>query len=597
MLVHAGSQFTVIGTPGDGESPVMTVGRNGFSASNKDSTLDWSVFAHEWGHYLVRRLVGGGASFILNNQGQSLNEGWADLLGVFMAVREDHVTGPDTPGLSSSYASGAYTNRDYFFPVTVIAGTAPADAHFYGVRRWPYGPSNPFTFRHIEHGEPFPGPASDFYDWKSRSMFNSEVHSAGEVWAATVWDCFRDIYALRAERGFQTNRRVLAEYIVAGLMATPSNPTFTEARDGLLAAVRAADRDDYDICRAAFAGRGLGAGAVSPERFAMDHAGVVESFDDGPLALSLIESHLDDSIRPVDGDGILDGTGEIGNLKLVVRNTGFETVRRALLRAPSSGRYRVLDRAPRVLTNLAPGQDAVVNFPVSLRHDAHYDDTPFALDYDLRAGRGVHRRDRIGFSHRTHFDIEPWKGADGAEFPETFSDWTIVSDQSALDFFSRLANPTWERAERPDAPGDHAYRLGERYAGFDVALVSPALTIPPGPGADLEIQFDHAFNFVDDVPPVGTVHKGEGLVEVSADGGETWTVLASFSGESPGYPALAGEQLNLGAGFDGATVHVRFRLLSRGTFQPVEQAWFLDNIFFLGQAGEPFTRVVPEDGS
>lgn len=592
MIVHAGSMTTVIFTPGDGESPVMTLGRNSFTTSNKDFGLDWTVFAHEWTHYMVRRLVGGGVAFLENNQGRSLNEGWADLVGMFVSVREDDITGPGVPGLTSSYAVGAYGNRDYFFPVPVIAGTAPADSHFYGIRRWPYGPSNPFTFAHIEHGVPLPGPASDFYDWKGRSRFNSEVHTAGEIWAAATWDCFRNIFDQRAARGFETNRQTLAEYIVAGMLATPPNPTFTEARDGLLATMRAADRGDYEICRSTFAARGLGAGAVSPERFAADHAGVVESFDEGPLAMSLVASSLDDSIRSRDADGILDGPNEKGVLTVVLRNSGFETIRRAFLTVRTTADYRVTGRPSLTFTNVAPGEDITAEFPVMLRHGRHYDPTGFTVTYDARGGRGEHARESIPFTHRTHFDIEPWKGADSAEFPETFTDWNV--ETTPLGFATALANPEWERVERPGSPGDHAYRVGERYAGYRTALVSPPLEILPG--ASLEIHFDHAFNFEDVVPPVGTVSKGQGFVEISTDGGATWAGVASYAGESAGFPALAGEQLNLGTAYAGMTVRVRFRALSFEQFQPVEEAWYLDNILFLGLANEPFTRVVPEAG-
>lgn len=594
MIVHAGSMTTVIFTPGDGESPVMILGLNNFTTSNKDFGLDWTVFSHEWAHYMVRRLVGGGAAFLANNQGRSINEGWADFVGMFMTVREPDIAGPGAPGLTSSYAVGAYGNRDYFFPVPVLAGTAPADSHFYGIRRWPFGPSNPFTFAHVEHGAAFPGPASDFYDWKGRSRFNSEVHTAGEIWAATVWDCFRDIFEQRSNRGFEANRRVLAEYIVTGMLATPTNPTFTEARDGLLEAMRAADRDDYHICRSAFAARGMGAGAVSPERFAADHAGVVESFDEGPLAVSLVDSELDDAVLSVDGDAILDGTGEIGKLTLTVRNSGFETIRRARFSVPSTADYRILGRAPWVVTNLAPGQDEEMSFRVQLRHDRHYDPTQFTLDFDLRGGRGEHASGGIPVTHRTHFDIESWKGTDNAEFPETFSDWTI--ERTPMGFGFALADPTWERVERPDVPGDHAYRIGERFAGYDVALMSPPLEIQPGPGSDFEIRFDHAFNFADDVPPVGTVTKGSASVEISTDDGQTWNPVASFFGESAAFPALTGEHIKLGPGHGGTTVRVRFRVLSFEQFQPVEEAWILDNIEFLGLANEPFTRVVAESG-
>jgi len=109
LIIHAGSPTTFASTPGDGVSPILVMGRNSTSASNRDSTLDLSVFAHEWGHYMVRRLVGGGVSHLSTTQGRSLNEGWADFIGVLMNVKAADFTG-STMGASSSYAVGSYMN-------------------------------------------------------------------------------------------------------------------------------------------------------------------------------------------------------------------------------------------------------------------------------------------------------------------------------------------------------------------------------------------------------------------------------------------------------------------------------------------------------
>jgi hypothetical protein len=70
----------------------------------------------------------------------------------------------------------------------------------------------------------------------------------------------------------------MLEYVIGGLKLTPSVPTFTQARDGLLDAVTALDASDLPDAWAGFAKRGMGVGAISPPASSTSLAGVVESF-------------------------------------------------------------------------------------------------------------------------------------------------------------------------------------------------------------------------------------------------------------------------------------------------------------------------------
>src|SRR3546814_19581341 len=76
---------------------------------------------------------------------------------------------------------------------------------------------------------------------------------------------------------FDDAQYLMQTYLVAGYKLTPPSPTFLDARDALLAAVRGNDEQDFQSFVAAFAKRGMGAGAVAPDRFSAAPAGVAES--------------------------------------------------------------------------------------------------------------------------------------------------------------------------------------------------------------------------------------------------------------------------------------------------------------------------------
>src|SRR4029077_2702293 len=102
-------------------------------------------------------------------------------------------------------------------------------------------------------------------------------------------------------------------------------PTLLEARDALLAAAWATDKNDFHAFWTAFAKRGAGAGAVAPDRFDPNNATVVESFTTGG-ELALVGTDIDVDFHTCDGDSYLDN-GEIAHVTVTLKNVGSDTLK------------------------------------------------------------------------------------------------------------------------------------------------------------------------------------------------------------------------------------------------------------------------------
>ena len=260
----------------------------------RDGSLDHLVVAHEWGHYLHRRL-----SVCDTYTCGALAEGYCDFVALHMAIR----AGDD---LAGAYAVGSYAAR-----------TSREDATYFGLRRVPYSidvGKNALSFRHLVDDEPLP----DTHPTRPGGK-NSEVHAAGEVWATMLFESYA---ALRARPGLEpeTARRRMADILVAGLRIAPRDATHTESRDALLAAASAIDEGDSLAMAEAFGRRGAGTCAVSAPRTTTDFVGVME---DGRLAsrLALSGPWLVADGEVCDTDGILD-PGESGHVEVRVANGG-----------------------------------------------------------------------------------------------------------------------------------------------------------------------------------------------------------------------------------------------------------------------------------
>ncbi len=290
--------------------------------ADRDGALDNQIVAHEWGHYLSNRLIAN-AGGLNNQQGGSMGEGWGDFLSMLLTVREGDDLKPANANFSGVYIMGGYASGHHEIPLT----------YWYGSRRAPYSTDmtkNGYTFRHISDGQTLPvtTPAT------LNSPPNSEVHNSGEVWATMLWECYAALLNDTGRLTFSQAQERMRDYLVASLKMTPASPTFTEARDAVLAAAYANDPLDGDLFAQAFAKRGIGVNAVSPDRYSSNHAGVVESYEVGSN-LSFVSASFDDNIVSCDNDDYLDNN-EKGTLSVTLKNTGGQTLSNTIATVTSS---------------------------------------------------------------------------------------------------------------------------------------------------------------------------------------------------------------------------------------------------------------------
>jgi hypothetical protein len=180
----------------------------------QDGDFDPGVIYHENSHGLSNRLVGGGSGACLNaSQSGGMGEGWGDFLGA--SFLNDPVV-------------GAY-----------VTGNATV-----GIRRASMA-NSPFTYGNIKDGT------------------MTEVHDAGEIWAATLWD-IRDGVTGPTGRVGALGGTTTEALVVQGMKLTPCHPTMLQARDGIIAADEALN-GGANRCALykAFANRKMGTGASS----------------------------------------------------------------------------------------------------------------------------------------------------------------------------------------------------------------------------------------------------------------------------------------------------------------------------------------------
>jgi hypothetical protein len=270
-----------------------------------------------------------------------MSEGWGDFNWLLTQIRE----GDSRDG---TYAQGSYADFD---------GTP--NSGYFSIRRFPYSSDrtkNALSLRHIADdaalptgmpGRPNGGP-------------NSEVHNAGEIWALQLFEAFQ---VLIDEHGTAVARRRMTDYAAAGLLLTPPEATFTEARDAILVAASALDTDDLILMAAAFAGRGAGSCAVVPSNAVPTNIGVVES---GTLAgkLEVGGLSLADDVGSTDHDGILE-PGESGLLHITVANAGPLAAEDVLVTATTTNTGTRIG-APIRIPALVPFSSVDVTIPVTL---------------------------------------------------------------------------------------------------------------------------------------------------------------------------------------------------------------------------------------
>jgi MYXO-CTERM domain-containing protein len=556
-------------TPADGESPRMQMFT--FSApaggASRDGTLDTQIIAHEWGHYIHHRLVDCGGI-----ECASMSEGWGDFIALHSGVRA-------ADNLDGAFAMGVYAMASF-----------SDNAAYFGIRRYPYSTDmtkNPLTFRMVQSGVALPaGPPITDVSFM-QGIDNWEVHTSGEIWTAMLWEGLVDI--LKQSKGvlprysFEEGRRRFADYIVAGMIAAPPEPSYIEQRDAILAAAAAADPKDFAIIAKAFARRGFGTGAIAPPVDSEDGSGVVESFDiSGQISLS---ATLVDS-ESCDDDGLLD-QGETGTLSIKVQNLGAEVLAGTTVRATTTNAgVEFPDGAEVTVGEIPPGETRTVDLVVKLG-------AGFAPGTDLEikvvatdASAAVTNVDRTVRAH-AQTDIQPASSA-----TDTFDDEPFVWIVNQNGF------------ERESDDSGNAVAACTLAGGVDALLQTPALQLT-GP---LSVTFKHRYKFDAEFLSDG------GVIEISTDGTnfvdisdfgvtpmytgviqdfpELANPLANrtaYTGQSPSFPDYDTETITFGPALTG-TVFLRFR--GGGAF--FASRWEIDSVAFTGISNTPFPSPIAE---
>lgn len=218
-----------------------------FIAPCVDGDNDVSVSQHEYTHGMSTRMVGGGEA-LGGEQAGAMGEGWSD----FYALNHLFDAGLETQPIEGIYVTGNAQR---------------------GIRNYNYADS-PLNYGDLG------------YD-----IVGNEVHSDGEIWAATLWQLRQ---GLLAQYGTKAGEKRTALLITAALADTAPNPSMLDARDGILTA----DQDlykgkDTELIWKTFASRGMGSqagsiGSADPDpdpSFASPNTG-----DNGHLAISTVDA-------------------------------------------------------------------------------------------------------------------------------------------------------------------------------------------------------------------------------------------------------------------------------------------------------------------
>lgn len=240
----AGTNNANFATPPDGQRPRMQMFTWNTVTPNRDGDFDNGIIAHEYGHGISNRLVGGPSNTSCLGNSQQAGEGLSDWWALYYTQPNDTSSAARIRGIGTYALNQAVTGQ--------------------GIRQDYYD------------GDPAVNPEPFENTWTYQSINGAAVpHGVGSRWAQAYWQV---TWALIDEHGYNPdidaftgtavdkgNIRAMY-YIIEGLKNTVCSPTFTNIRDGIIQAAAAAQPyNGADVCLIweAFAEYGLGENAVS----------------------------------------------------------------------------------------------------------------------------------------------------------------------------------------------------------------------------------------------------------------------------------------------------------------------------------------------
>jgi hypothetical protein len=574
---------------------------------DRDGSIDNSIVAHEWGHYLSNRLIANSAG-LTSGQSRGLGEGWSDFVALLLTTRAEDAAIASNAAFNGAFPVAAYVRSGG------ANGPEPNGGYYFGIRRVPYSTEmtrNPLTLRHIANGNSIGGAPLAF---GGDGGNNAEVHNTGEVWATMLWECYaallRDTLGDQPRLTFAEAQRRMKDYLVASLKITPADPTILDARNAVLAAAFAADRTDYLRFWQAFAKRGAGTRAVVTERFSTANAGVTENFTLGGDA-AIDGVLIDDSPSTCKRNGALEG-GEDGLLVVTVRNSGNARLAATTARVASDDPRLILAAGGTLaIPPTDPGESVSAALRVSLAPGTAAlspQITVTVTDPDLALAESAI------FSTRLRLNVhDEAKRSASDDFETPATAWSVP------------ANARWATLEL--SPTQRVWQAVERFTRTDASLVSPLLSVATNQSFRIVFRHRHWFDASTDASGAISPLDG-GVVEISTDDGQTWSDIGAAA--SPGYGAvsialggsnpLEGRKafvgmspgasletpstspfttatIDLGTSYSGRRVRIRFRMgTGSGRSGGPLLGWQIDDVALSGITNLPFHALVPDRG-
>ncbi len=476
----SGTNNANFGTPPDGSSPRMQMYLWTSTTPKRDGDLDAGIIAHEYGHGISNRLVGGPSNVNCLNNAEQMGEGWSDFFGLMMTMKSG-----DTR--TAGRGIGTYVLGQ---PTTGL-----------GIRPAPYSTS--FA-------------VNDFTYVDTRNPSYQYVHDIGFIWCTMLWEMTWDLidqYGFDPDLYNGTGGNNMAmQLVIDGLKLTACSPGFVDGRDAILQA----DAQNYgganqNLIWAAFARRGLGYSASQGSSNNLNDQ--IEAFN-LPLQKNIGISQV---LTPGAGDFFTCGSTPI-TVRAELRNSGLQ---------PQSGftlRYS-LDGAAFVSQaysgTLAAGASEVFTFtqPVTLASaGTHTIVVSTVLSGDEFAGDDAASNTLNGVEGTTvtaplNEDVQGGSVTPGGwtlQNPDNSTTWTtaVVSNGAAC-----ASTTAWMIN----------YSTYSTY-GQEDRLITPKVDLSSAAGTQL--RFDHAYaryssNYFDRL-----------RVEISNDCGGSWNSLYDAEGSA-----------------------------------------------------------------
>ncbi|TXH95175.1 MAG: GlyGly-CTERM sorting domain-containing protein [Rheinheimera sp.] len=578
----------------------------------KDSSWDNAIVSHEWGHYISNRLVGNGNG-LYNNQGRAMGEGWGDFHALLTVSDASDLKLAGNDKMQRAYAAISYV-----------------DSFYYGIRSFPNGNSleiNPRTFKHIGLGDP-----AKYFTVQDPDTGAAQVHSAGSVWAQMLWQSFVNL--VNHHKDYDKAKDRMMGYLVNGYKLTPVGPTYTEARDAILAAAFAKDPEDYKVILKAFADRGMGLGAVAPHRDDPQHTGVVESFKTELSTFNVTAHKVDKSFSDATtgfctNNSTLDN-GETATVQFNVTNKGSSVLKdlKGKIEVTSGHQVTFANGGAITLPELKVMSSATTT-PLAFKLEGakpgdvlqlklsfpEVDESVVTSEYSLS------ERVNLAFATVAPSNMQSTDNMETLATLNNFSEKVLVGGDLAKD--SRQLDPTYAAffASQGHPVGKQYMHIANNGFTSDVVYETKAFTV--GYAGDFKMSFWHYYEFEE-------AYDG-GVVEISING-SAWTdvtkVIRSAAGQPvqyagfssqgytselaellPGRKAFTGimdsdpvkgsttfgrnETINFGAALNGNEVKFRFRAVSDSNSN--ESGWYIDNVQFNNITTPVFHSVVAGD--